>query len=150
MAFIILVASVSVAVMIFGNGLRLAGLADDYTQAIAVAENRLAELHVAETLVPGESGGAAADMVWNVRIAPGFVGAAGTESKPDFFRVAVTVIWDGRDAPRSLTLHTLLIQRARQPAEENEETPETPDSENGGTDDASDGDDAGPDGTDEH
>lgn len=150
-AFTILVASVSVAVVIFGNGLRVAGVADDYAQAIAVAENRLAEVQVAETLLPGESSGAAAeDMAWNVRIAPGFLGEAGADAKPDFYRIAVTVIWGAEDAPRSLTLYTLLTPpQAAQSGEEDEETDETPDGADGGEDGTLDGADGGEDGADE-
>lgn len=122
-AFTILVASVSVAVVIFGNGLRLAGLADDYARAITVAENRLAEIHAAQTLLPGESSGAEAeDMTWNVRIAPGFLDGAGAEAKPGFFRIAVTVTWSAGNAPRSLSLHTLRAPpRAGQSTEEEED-----------------------------
>ncbi|HLF97804.1 MAG TPA: prepilin-type N-terminal cleavage/methylation domain-containing protein [Methylococcaceae bacterium] len=149
-AFTILVASVSVAVVIFGNGLRVAGLADDYAQAVAVAENRLAELRVAETLFPGESSGAVAeDMVWNVRIAPGFLGEAGTEAKPDYFRIAVTVVWGAEEAPRTLALHTLLTPLQASLSEEEEETDETSDGEEAGTNETLDGEDAGLDGADE-
>lgn len=150
-AFTILVASVSVAVVIFGNGLRVAGMVDDYARAVAVAENRLAELQVAETLLPGESSGAVAeDMAWNVRIVPDYLGEARVEAKPDFFRIAITVIWGAEGTPRSLTLHTLLAPPQPQtPAAEGEEMDETANGEDAGTDETLDGEDPGLDGGDE-
>jgi general secretion pathway protein I len=151
-AFTILVASVSVAVVIFGNGLRVAGVVDEYARAIAVAESRLAELQVAETLLPGESSGAVADdMAWNVRIAPGYVGEARAEAKPDFFRIAVTVIWGGEGTPRSLILHTLLAppQAGQSPGAEDGEMDEAADGEDAGTDETSDAENASLDGADE-
>jgi general secretion pathway protein I len=124
-AFTILVASVGVVVVIFGNGLRVSALADDYIQAIAVAENRLAELQVTEMLTPGETGGAVSEeMAWNVRIVPGYLrlGNAAAATKPDFFRVAVTVVWGEGDAePRSLTLNTLLDAPRQSAQDENAE-----------------------------
>lgn len=136
-AFTILVASVSVAVVVFGQGLQVAATADDYARAIAVAENRLAEVGAAETLEAGENGGAAAeDMAWNVQVAPGFLGEGGTEGKPDFFRIAVTVAWGRDEKPRSLTLHSLYIPpRPRQTTEEDEADESATDGDDTGVDD---------------
>jgi general secretion pathway protein I len=150
-AFTILVASVGVVVVIFGNGLRVSGMADDYVKAISVAENQMAELRVADTLLPGETGGVTGkDMAWKVRIAPGFLSAGGNgaEGKPDFLHIAVTVAWgEAGDEPRTLTLHTLRASRqARQSGQDEDADGEADDAADGADTAAEDG---GNDGTDE-
>lgn len=107
-AFTILATSVGIATVIFGNGLRVAGTAQTYTDAVAVAESRLAELSALPRLQASADQGIATNgMAWRRIVVPGMLPIAQPsqqkEKLPDYFRIAVTVAWQGGE----LTLNTL-------------------------------------------
>lgn len=69
-AFVILSLTMAVLMQIFSGGMRNARLANAYSQAVFLAESRLAAAGIEQPLVPGETAGqVGADLRWRVRIA---------------------------------------------------------------------------------
>lgn len=146
-AFTILALSVGVVSVIFGNGLRLAGSADGYTRAIAVAQSKLAEFGLPDSLRPGLAQGVANDVRWQTTVVPWFLdpaaaGGANGVPNPDYYRISVRVAWGEGGAGQMLALETLrLAMHAQgQTTEEGEGNGGGPDEGDGGGDDDGGGD----------
>lgn len=113
-AFTILTLSVGVVSVIFSNGLRVAGNADGYTRAIAVAEAKIAEFTLPENLKPGQTQGLVGDIQWQTTVLPGFfdpaaVAAANGTPAPNYYQISVLVAWGGREAGQTLNLATIRL-----------------------------------------
>jgi general secretion pathway protein I len=110
-AFAILSVSLGVLLQVFANGLRTAGISDDYTRATLYAESILAAIGTEVPLVDGERSGPV-----NERFAWRSVISAYSEGLPDAektqvraYRVEVEVSWAGLMQTRSVRLETLKL-----------------------------------------
>jgi general secretion pathway protein I len=116
-AFMILALSLTVLLRIFSGGLRSVDLAEDYTQAVMVAEQQLASVGIGEPLEAGETEGD-----WDER----FHWQRSIESyhpwEPEensdvpvtAFRVIIRVDWEHAGKPRRISLSSLRLQPAAQ------------------------------------
>ncbi len=110
-AFAILSVSLGVLLQVFANGLRNAGISDDYTRATLYAESILAAIGTEVPLFDGErSGPVNAQFSWRSVI------SAYSEGLPDVekirvraYRVEVEVSWAGLIQTRSVRLETLKL-----------------------------------------
>ena len=119
MAFTILALSAGVVSVIFGNGLRLAGAAEGYTRAMAVAESKIAEFTLPGSMQPGLARGVVGDIRWQTTILPWFLNPDTTQAgaTPTYYRISVIVAWGGGEAGQSLALETIrLLPRVQGPA----------------------------------
>jgi prepilin-type N-terminal cleavage/methylation domain-containing protein len=89
------------------NGLLGHAAAGDAAIAAALADQKLAEAGIAETLRPGASAGAFGRFRWRVTVAP----VAGQEEPPTLrlFRVAARIEWNDGLRPRQYELATLRL-----------------------------------------
>ena len=97
----------------FSVGFRNARTADDFAQAVLIAQSKLAPTGVAEPLSAGVTSGEELDKyAWTVRIdpvelAPAEDGATPSQLKP--FLVAVDVVWSDGGTERTVSLSTLRL-----------------------------------------
>jgi general secretion pathway protein I len=105
--------SLGVLLRIFGGAGRIAGTADDYVRAIAVAESLLAAAGVEAPLRPGETRGEVDETyrwtlrVWPYPLAESQLGAQPLGFKP--YWVELSVQWGDEDDPRAFDLTTLRL-----------------------------------------
>jgi len=109
-----LVLSIASAVLFegFSVGFRNARTADDFAQAVLIAQTKLAPAGVAEPLSAGISSGEELDKyAWTVRVDPVEVALddGTTPSQLQPFLVAVDVIWSDGDTERTVSLSTLRL-----------------------------------------
>lgn len=97
-AFAVLTLCLGALYPVFASASRRAILAQDYAQAVAVAESRLAEAGVSESLAGSVGAGNAGRFAWERSVAP-FV--------PGAWRITVEVRWDHDGAQRSISLTTV-------------------------------------------
>lgn len=111
-AFSILALSLGVLLRIFGGDGRLAGMADEYSRAVVLAQSLLANAGVETPLRPGESSGAIDGQYdWAMRVTP-FVLEGEPLPEPQPFKpywVEVTVEWGEDGDQRSFSLGTLRL-----------------------------------------
>lgn len=112
-AFSVLTLFLGVLLGLFSTGLRNSLAAHDYSQAISLAESKLAEVGVTERLAPGEWQGAFDEHYrWRLRVVP-FAGGerrwADLPLQP--FEVTVEVSWQTGQRDRSVALSTLRLAR---------------------------------------
>jgi general secretion pathway protein I len=119
-AFAILALALGVLLRIFGGAGRIAGVADEYSRAIVVAESMLATAGVTEPLQPGETSGEIDENYrWTMRVSPYPLPVDEALANPVNFSfqpvwVELTVEWGSEDDPRAFELATLrLIQPAQ-------------------------------------
>jgi len=96
----------------FSTGFRNARTADEYAQAVLIAQSRLAPAGVAEPLAAGVETGEELDKYsWTVRIDPVEVATDDTapESALQPFLVAVDVVWSDGGTERTVSLSTLRL-----------------------------------------
>ncbi len=96
----------------FSVGFRNARTADDFAQAVLIAQSKLAPAGVAEPLSAGVSSGEELDKyAWTVRVDPVEValddGATPSQLQP--FLVAVDVVWSDGGTERTVSLSTLRL-----------------------------------------
>lgn len=111
-AFVVLALVLTSAFQVFSSGLSRAGLIEERSQALAIAQSRLASAGQEEALKEGESSGESADRKyrWTLRVklynedpAPG---SLGPQANVVLYRVDSIVAWhsnDGRDQVFSLS-----------------------------------------------
>ena len=100
-AFSILAVSLSILLNIFSLGVTTAGVAEDYTAAVQIAESLMAKTGVEKPLQAGESAGVVHDRYhWQIIVQP-FVLASEpvdtTTLNTALFKVKVTVSWNTRE-----------------------------------------------------
>jgi general secretion pathway protein I len=96
----------------FSVGFRNARTADDFTQAVLIAQSKLAPTGVSEPLSAGTESGREADKYsWTLRVDPVEV-TADDGAKPGRlqpFFVAVDVVWSDGGTERTVSLSTLRL-----------------------------------------
>lgn len=115
-AFSILALSLGILLKIFSAGVNTAGVAEEYTAAVQIAEALMAKTGVETPLQPGEYDGLEHDKYqWQVSVSP-FQFAAGNLDASALpmvlFKVKVTVSWGDRNArtdARQVELITLKL-----------------------------------------
>lgn len=114
-AFLILALSLTVLMRIFSGGLRNVGLAEDYAQAVLVAEAQLAATGVVEPLAIGETTGDWDERFrWQRLIDPYQPWEEGeTLNAPvTAYRVTVHVDWEREGRTRRISLTSLRLSSA--------------------------------------
>jgi general secretion pathway protein I len=111
-AFSIAAVALGMVVQIYGKGLVATDLTDEYADAVAIAESRLAEHRVDPA--PGHVGasGVTADGYrWESRFAPYEAGTVvdGAPPRVALETVEVEVSWENRQRERSVTLTSLRL-----------------------------------------
>jgi general secretion pathway protein I len=113
-AFSILAVSLSILLNIFASGVNNAGVAEDYTTAVEIAESLMAKTGVEKTLQVGQTEGVTHEKYrWQVVVKP-------FEFNPDqidtsiltatLFKISVMVSWGDDDFhPREIKLVTLKL-----------------------------------------
>ncbi|MFU8787967.1 MAG: type IV pilus modification PilV family protein [Methylobacter sp.] len=115
-AFSILALSLGILLKIFSAGVNTAGVAEDYTAAVQIAEALMAKTGVETPLQPGDSDGLEHDKYrWQVSISPFQFVAENLDISAlplVLFRVKVTVSWgeqNARSYARQVELITLKL-----------------------------------------
>jgi general secretion pathway protein I len=113
-AFSILAVSLSILLNIFSLGVTSAGVAEDYTAAVQIAESLMAKTGVEKPLQMGESVGIIHDKYhWQVLIQPFALASQPIETttlSTALFKVRVTVYWgDDKAHSREVKLVTLKL-----------------------------------------
>ncbi len=111
-AFSILALSLGVLLRIFGGDGHLAGLAEEHSKAVVLAESLLANAGVEAPLQPGEFNGEIdSQYSWAMRVTP-FTPPEGDMPQNQPFKpywVEVTVEWGNDNEPSAFTLSTLRL-----------------------------------------
>lgn len=117
-AFSILALSLGILLKIFSSGINMAGVAEEYTSAVQIAETLMAQTGVETALQPGQSSGLLNDKYnWQVVVSPyqfsGMLETSDMNSQTaELFKVKVIVNWSdgnsGNDG-RQLELTTLRL-----------------------------------------
>lgn len=114
-AFVILALTLGVFMRIFSGGLGNIGAAENYSQAITIAESRLAAIGIETPLAEGESSGVEdRGYAWRSQVKKyggGLPVEQGALPPIELFQVDVTVSWGDTASPRSLRLSTLRAAR---------------------------------------
>lgn len=113
-AFSILAVSLSILLNIFASGVTTAGVAEDYTNAVQIAESLMAKTGVEKSLQVGEDSGIEEDKYrWRVMVQPSAFNPDGmdtTTSSTALFKVSVIVSWGDEDSHgRQVKLVTLKL-----------------------------------------
>jgi general secretion pathway protein I len=114
-AFVLLALVLGVSFEIFTTGFARAGLLEDQSPALLVAQSRLAAAGVEENLKEGETRGESEDrrFQWTVVVKRSDEGSAPGKPAPSvyqLYRIDVVVTWQGADSrPRQLALSTLSL-----------------------------------------
>ena len=114
-AFMILAMSLTVLLRIFSGGLRNITVSSDYTHAILVAEARLANAGVTDTLMPGETHGDEGEKFHWTRIVKNYLPVEGyaADSMPlPAYRVTVIVEWPHANSTRQVDLSSIRLGKA--------------------------------------
>ena len=111
-AFMIMSLALTVLLRIFSGGLRNVSVSSDYSQAVLIAESRLATAGIDGMLAPGELSGTEAGrfqwtrLVTNYQPTPDYsTNAKGSRA----YHVAVTVSWPNGDRERRIELATVKL-----------------------------------------
>jgi general secretion pathway protein I len=115
-AFSILALSLGILLKIFSSGINTAGVAEEYSAAVQIAESLMAQTGVETLLQPGESSGTKNEKYnWRVIISPFQFTAENldmTTLTAELFKVKVTVNWGDENSGnqgRELELVTLKL-----------------------------------------
>jgi general secretion pathway protein I len=117
-AFSILALSLGVLLRIFSGDGRLAGLAEEHTRAVVLAESLLAQAGVESPLQLGQFGGRDGAYDWAMRVTPFTPAGQPLPEQLPFkpYWVEVTVAWGENPELRTFSLGTLrLVGDNRQP-----------------------------------
>lgn len=117
-AFSILAVSLSILLNIFSLGVTTAGVSEDYTAAVQIAESLMAKTGVEKPLQAGDSVGIIHDKYyWQVLVQPFALASEPIETttlNTALFKVRVTVNWgDDRTHSREVKLVTLKLVNKR-------------------------------------
>lgn len=111
-AFSILALSLSILLKIFSGGVNTAAIAEEYTDAVQIAESLMARAGVETPLQLGETNGQEKDKYnWRVVISPYQFNPDNVDIstvQAEFFKVDVTVTW-GESDERQLELTTVRL-----------------------------------------
>jgi general secretion pathway protein I len=111
-AFVVLAMTLSVLLAIFSQGLRSATLSGDYQRATVLAEARLTETMVLESLRDGVREGSQPPYRWRSTVqVPEWAADSSTRHPLRPYEVTVDVSWDEAGRTRSVSLSTLAIGR---------------------------------------
>jgi general secretion pathway protein I len=113
-AFSILAVSLSILLNIFASGVTSAGVAEDYTYAVQIAESLMAKTGVEKPLQAGEVSGVEYDKYrWRVIVQPSLFNPENmdtTTSTTALFKISVIVSWGEEDIhARQVKLVTLKL-----------------------------------------
>lgn len=114
-AFVLLALVMSTAFEIFSAGLARAGLLEERSRALVIAQSRMAAAGVEETLKEGEASGESEDRKYQWAVSVKRSGEGEDPDKPApsvyaLYRIDVRVTWRGADTrDHSLALSTLAI-----------------------------------------
>ena len=113
-AFSILAVSISILLNIFAKGVTTAGVAEDYTAAVQIAESLMAKTGVEKPLQAGEFSGVEQHKYhWRVIVQPSQLNLEAvdmTMATTALFKVSVIVNWGDDDIhPRQVKLVTLKL-----------------------------------------
>jgi general secretion pathway protein I len=115
-AFSILALSLGILLKIFSSGINTAGVAEEYSAAVQIAESLMAQTGVETTLQPSDSSGKKNEKYnWRVIVSPFQFTAENldlTTQTVDLFKVKVTVNWNDDNSGnqgRELELITLKL-----------------------------------------
>jgi len=111
-AFAILAISLGALFALFSTGLRNAGVTQDYSRAVVMAESKLAEIGATVPLVAGEYRGEFAEQYrWQATISEYLQEdeTAQAVSQLQLYQVTVTVSWGEAPRARSVVLATLRV-----------------------------------------
>ena len=111
-AFVILSMTLSVIFGVFSAGLRNIDTAADYTEAVVIAESKLASPGIVEPLVLGQQHGTSAERYsWIRTISPFDSGQPGLSPAPavNAYRIDVSVRWSEFGADRNVQLSTIRL-----------------------------------------
>jgi general secretion pathway protein I len=112
-AFSILALSLGILLKIFSGGVNTAGVAEEYTAAVQIAESLMAQTGVESPLQQGESSGQVNDKYyWRVSVTPFQFVAEDldvTAIAAVLFKVKVTVNWGDNADGRQVELTTLKL-----------------------------------------
>ena len=112
-AFVILSMTLGVIFGVFSAGLRNIDTAADYTEAVVIAESKLASPGIVEPLVTGQQHGTAAERYsWVRTISPFDNSHRGLSSAPavNAYRIDVSVRWSKFGAERNVQLSTIRLE----------------------------------------
>jgi general secretion pathway protein I len=111
-AFAILAISLGALFALFSTGLRNAGVTQDYSRAVVMAESKLAEIGATVPLVAGEYQGEFDEQYrWQATVSEYLEEdeTAQTVSELQLYQVTVTVSWGEAPRARSVVLATLRV-----------------------------------------
>jgi general secretion pathway protein I len=111
-AFAILAISLGALFALFSTGLRNAGVTQDYSRAVVMAESKLAEIGATVPLVAGEYRGEFDEQYrWQATVSEYLEEdeTAQTVSELQLYQVTVTVSWGEAPRARSVVLATLRV-----------------------------------------
>ena len=111
-AFVILSLTLGIMFRVFSAGLRNIDTASDYTEAVVIAESKLASPGVIEPLAAGQQEGTAAERYGWIRTISPFDSRPGQLSDPAVmaYRIDVSVRWSKFGAERKVQLSTIRLE----------------------------------------
>lgn len=124
-AFSIMAIALTIVLRVFGNGVNHAGIAEEYTIAVQIAESLMARTGVETALEPGELDGNEGERFdWRVSVQPvqnsggvreSLRKLADGDQEPaaQLMRVNVTVAWGDDEQRRTVELDTLKLTTAQ-------------------------------------
>lgn len=109
--------SLSILLNIFASGVTTAGVAEDYTNAVQIAESLMAKTGIEKPLQIGESSGDEYDKYhWRVIVQPSVFNPENMDTSTSttaLFKVSVIVSWGDEPHARQIKLVTLkLVNKA--------------------------------------
>ena len=113
-AFSILAVSVTILLHIFALGVNTVTVAEDYSQAVQLAESLMAKTGVETPLKAGQISGLLNDKYhWQVFIEPFIFNAQTTNTSASLFKVKVVVYWGDTTQHRQIKLISLKLANKR-------------------------------------
>lgn len=109
-AFLVFALAYTTLLQLFSGGVRSTILSQEYTEAVLLAQSKIAALGVEEPLEPGGGGGEFDDKYrWELEVSPwetsGSFSADGYQA--EMLHVSLTVLWGNDDRENRATLETL-------------------------------------------
>lgn len=117
-AFAILAISAGALLSAFSTGTRHSALSRDYSQAVVLAEGKLAEIGVVDAIAPGEQAGRFDDRFsWRLNVSEYVPDQENSKAYRSFtpYHVEIEVNWVSSNTQRRLTLDTLRLVTQLEP-----------------------------------
>jgi general secretion pathway protein I len=111
-AFSILAVSLSILLHIFAQGVSTAGVAEDYSNGVQIAESLMARTGVETPLQASQSSGVNHNYEWQVTVQPYSFSPYQIDTSTlsaALFKVSVTVSWDNGSHRRQIKLVTVKL-----------------------------------------